>query len=460
MSDVPDSYQEPPTPMDLPVDKIIEAPWNVNVMSPELYDQLLRDMKASGPTGVDPISVAGATQVLGEPHKGYVTIDGAQRLRAAKELDWTTIRAFHHQEIKTEEEARLFNYRRDAERGTIDQFKLAQSFKWFSDQGFNHNIIAERFGIDRSTVTKRLSLLNLDEKVKTKLMKDEGATVSHLEPISTLTPELQRKAVDHLRDYSFGGTLTVKAVQNTVDAVKKWDDQKQRWIATVAKSKFPKCPKCKQDPVLPSNFYGVSQYLRCGQNHDWSMTTGRTANEDVLADMNRVGGRRVTSLPKGPPPLPQHVKSSHKPAEYEAAMWPFLKKLWPEVKLVDGCSIQGELKSGKSFSIDYNGYHFAYDGDGEPIEFAVEEITSKDYNKRGFFSRVKPREGMSQGVITSRSQLEKLASMTEKFIQDHGDTPRTQSVQYQIGTSTTSWNPAAVDKVKQKAPRGTGKPKK
>jgi ParB-like chromosome segregation protein Spo0J len=408
-----------------PTTEIIEAPWNANVMPPATYKQLLEDMRTVGREGTDPIHVA---EVILDGKPTIVTIDGAHRLRAAKELGWTELYTVYHHEITGQDEARIFNYRRDAERGEVDQFKLAETFKWFEDGGLTQADIARRFGLDRSTISKRLSLLKLDQVVKDTLVKDEGVTISHLEPLTTIPAPLQVKVMRSLRDAGWGyigQPPTVKQIENTVKSVKEYDDRLKAWSKAVEEAKFKKCPQCGKVPRFER--YSNLKNLRCEDGHGWSAATGK----DPYAERYNVAAVRRTGPPQ-PAPIPQHVKTSHHPEEYEAAMWPFLKELWSKVKDVDSCSLGGNLKNGKSFSLEYNGFSFTYQGDGEEIEFAVEQITSKDYNKKGLFSRVKPREGMAQGLITNPAQLKKLEALTEKFLADYG----------------------------VKVPRGTGKSKK
>src|SRR6266571_974385 len=135
------------------VSQVMEAPWNMNVMSPEKYAQLVADMKTAGPERTDPIDTA---TVIGIAPAGIkrVTTDGAHRLRGAKQLGWEYIYEIYHPEIKSEEEMRLFNYKRDYERGEIDPFKLAQTFQWFEGHGFDQDKIGKIFHVDRSTVSK------------------------------------------------------------------------------------------------------------------------------------------------------------------------------------------------------------------------------------------------------------------------------------------------------------------
>lgn len=413
--------------------KLIQAaPWNANVMPADIYKQLLEDMRGGEPKNIDPVHVARLTD-----HQDQLfTIDGAHRVRAATELGWNEIPTVFHNDITTESQARLFNYRRDAERGEIDQFKLAETFKWYVDQGLDHQKIAVLFGIDRSTVTKRLALLNLDERVKTRLLKEEGATISHLEPISTLKPELQRDVVNHIRDYSYGQPITAKGMQNIVDGVKKREALKEQWLERISKSKVPKCPQCKQDPVLPNDFYGSSNYLRCAQRHEWSMTTGKNPNRDALDDMTHAGGQRMSEPPKKAKVWPQKARSRHDPVEFDGAYWSFLKELWPKLGNVDHIDLRGKLKDGKEFHLNYTvlggyvniksstlSYGTGKYNEKDQVYIHVEELTAPTLKKKGYKCYVSTNRR-----VTGKKQLEDLAKESEKFLSDYGKVPRGTAV--------------------------------
>src|SRR5262249_3363642 len=125
------------------------------------------------------------------------TCDGAHRLRAARELGWDQVYEIFHPEISTEEQARLFNYKRDAERGDVDPFKLAASFKWFVDQGLKQDQIARKFGVDKSTGSHRLSLLKIEEPVRTGLSE---LPVSHLEALTSAPAPVQLAVLAEIKD--------------------------------------------------------------------------------------------------------------------------------------------------------------------------------------------------------------------------------------------------------------------
>lgn len=411
---------------------IHEAPWNVNVMDPETYAMLVEDLRTVGPKGMDPIHVARIRDLKDE----LFTIDGAQRLKAVKELKWESTPSVFHNDITTEQEARLFNYRRDAERGQIDQFRLGESFQWFVKQGKNQEQIADMFGIDRSTVSKRLSLTNLDSRVKTKLLKETDVTVSHLEPISTLQPDQQVEAANHLKDYTYGGPITVKQVQNLVDGIKKREGLRQAWLDRVKNAKFPKCPKCKQDPTPPTSWYNVDDtYLHCGNRHEWSMKTGKDPNQESLDNMTHTGKTRIFKEPKKPRTWPQQIRSQHETGEFDEAYWSFFKELWPKLATVEKVSLKGTLKNGEKVDLEYHwlegyagtksnsfGYRtgggYGYNKEGD-IFLKVEKMEAPTLIKKGFNSRV-----FAWRPITGQKQLDELTETSEKFLSDYGKVPR------------------------------------
>jgi ParB-like chromosome segregation protein Spo0J len=404
--------------------EITEAPWNANVMPPATYKQLLEDMRTVGREGTDPIHVA---EIILDGKPTVVTIDGAHRLRAAKELGWTELYTVYHHEITGQDEARIFNYRRDAERGEVDQFKLAETFKWFEDGGLTQADIAKRFGLDRSTVSKRVSLLKPDQVVKDTLVKDEGVTISHLEPLTTIEKPLQVKVMRSLRDAGWGYAgqpPTVKQVERTVHDVKAWDERLKTWEKTVEEAKFKKCPECGSVPRFQN--YGNVKSLSCQNGHNWSPATGKDPYESTKPTREDLIKAGIKREPAG---LPQHVKTSHHPQEYGRAMQGFLQKLWPQIKEAQMASIDGILKNGSEVHLSYSdsedyGGHFVYEAGKEKISFSIDAVESKNYTDKGLFSRVKSAGSQDYVHFTKKEQLKELEATTEKFLQDYGKVPR------------------------------------
>lgn len=97
----------------------------------------------------------------------YLVVDGCHRLRKARELGWTEIRAELDPNIDSEEKARAIGYAKNTERGHQDPYKLAEYFAWFSEKKkMTHEQIAKMHGIDRTTVTKTLALNNVAPDIR------------------------------------------------------------------------------------------------------------------------------------------------------------------------------------------------------------------------------------------------------------------------------------------------------
>lgn len=404
----------------LPVDKVSEAPWNANVMDTDTYKLLLDDMKAQGPNGIDPIHVAQLTPSGGE--NWIYTIDGAHRLRVAKELGWKEIPVAFHSEILNESQARLFNYRRDAERGQVDPFKLAQTFKWYTDQGVDQQGVAVLFGIDRSTVTKRLGLLKLDPVVQG-IAKDQELSVSHLEPLTALEPRLQNAVVKQLRDrgwgYEKGETPSVKAVQAEVKNVKQYDEAIKKFKEILAKAKFPKCPECGKQPRFnrfrPGGF-------ECDSYHTWDPMKGKPPPEkEVWVD------KLQKKVPREVARLPAHVKIKETTEDVDAACWGFIKDLFPRIKRIEStdAGIIGQLKDGRRFSVKFsvaghsygvNG-RFAYECAGDDRVWFSYGAVGK--STPGYAKGLRTRFS-GQGLVSSKKVLDRWEEEANKFLSKYG----------------------------------------
>ena len=279
------------------VAEISEAPWNVNVVEPEKYSQLKREMSFNGPGGCDPID----TCVI-EGKK--FTCDGAHRLRVAKELGWESIQEIFHPEIASEQDARLFNFKRDYARGEIDPFRLGNSFKWFRDQGMKQEDIAKKFGLDVSTVSRRMSLLKLEPDAM-EASKDKGLAVSHLEILAAVPAQVQARII---RQLPGGREVTVESLSRACDDAKRAYKEEmllKAWLED-KRVKFPRCPECGENPTSK----GYAEYINgtkvllpvsCDDYHEWSLISGMPES-------------RVQRSASSPARLPQHIKS-HIPME-------------------------------------------------------------------------------------------------------------------------------------------------
>lgn len=279
------------------VSGISEAPWNVNVVEPEKYSQLKGEMARNGPGACDPID----TCVIGGKK---FTCDGAHRLRAAKELGWEYIQEIFHPEITSEQEARLFNFRRDYARGEIDPFRLAKSFAWFREQGVKQEDIAKRFGLDISTVSRRLSLLKLEPEA-IEASKGKGLAVSHLEILAAVPAQVQARIIKELPE---GREVTVESLSRACNDAKRAFREEillKAWLKD-KRVRFPTCPSCGREPSEKSysdyiNGTRVLMPVMCERYHEWSLISGIPDEKE----------RHSTDAPAR---LPQHVKS-HVPLE-------------------------------------------------------------------------------------------------------------------------------------------------
>lgn len=370
------------------------APWNPNTMTPDQYSALLSDMKTAGPLGVDPLVGASKRTVYGDEklEEKVVVLDGNHRLKAARELGWDQVRVIVDTSVNSEQLARVVSYTRNNERGTLDPFKAAENFRFFADRGMTQDEIAKEFHIDRTTVSKRLSLLNVTSEVKEKALKEtsRGLTASHLEAIAPLAPELQKKAFKEIEDstrYDKDRAVTVRYVEEVARDIKEEDKLDKEFAEAVAKAKFPKCPKCGQPPKRSYRRLPETECSSGNWQHAWSINTGKTQAQ-VMAEH-----RVVTKKKKEPPKPPTTFKVPYTVNELEAAALNHLKEVVPKLTKAEfnpnyGDGIGGLVGDRTKFAMyfgqsSYGGgdFQFRYEtGSGkekEELDFEVGPIKNR-----------------------------------------------------------------------------------
>jgi ParB/RepB/Spo0J family partition protein len=252
--------------------------FNPNVMQDTEFQALKQDMKQNGSEGIDPILVSPYRCFYAgeEANPFYVIVDGEHRWKAAKELLWESIRC----EVRelNEEEAKSLSYRKNKDRGTIDPFKEAELFKSELDLGLKQADVAEKFLVDPSTVSHRLSLLKLSPEVKKQIEKLPRGTVtpSHLEPIAAL-PEGEQKKIELVNKYGSGEVRSVRDISDEAKRVKERLADELSLKKALETAKFPKCPKCKSPPGEIS--YQKLPWVDCSKQphdseHSWNLQTG------------------------------------------------------------------------------------------------------------------------------------------------------------------------------------------
>ena len=167
----------------IPLDRMRPNAWNPNELVGERREALKQDMKVGGATAIDPILVRPIGREERTAHLLYEIVDGESRWSIAGELKWRNIRAIARQ--LTEDQAKVLNYRRNYERGTINPLKEAKLFEAEMAKGLSQEKIAEKYGITQSQVSYRLSLLQLPKSIQEKVMT-RVITPTHAEIIGRI----------------------------------------------------------------------------------------------------------------------------------------------------------------------------------------------------------------------------------------------------------------------------------
>lgn len=304
------------------VSKIEENPWNPNKMPAEAYGALLKDMKKGGPSAIDPILIT-----IVDEHT--IVVDGNHRLRAARELGWSKIPVIVDPTISTEEKARMVGFSKNYERGTMDPYKQAEYFKWFVDRGWTHEKIAKEHRIDRTTVTKVLSLIKIEPEVREKLADVPRVTISHLEPIATLKPKQQHKFAKELsREYK-RESPPVRTIEHRVEQIKREEREAEELRKAVEKAKFPKCPTCGK-PARKDSWRKLP-WVRCENYHEWSLETGPIPREPAVKREKK----------PGKPPLPKYIRSTYPIDDFRKAFGEYARGLIPKIEEISDLSCWG-----------------------------------------------------------------------------------------------------------------------
>jgi ParB/RepB/Spo0J family partition protein len=189
----------------IPLQEIVPLPTNVTVMGREEDLMLRTDMtriESKGLYKIDPILVRRLSpEEIAEikakqpwSQAQYMIVDGHRRFYAARELGWSQIRA--RIVDATLEEALAMNYMKNKARGTVDPLREAMYFKHlYEDLKLTEEKIAERFGIDRSYVSRILKRIGITPEVRryivTRVTWEKPISGKHLEVIASAPEEKQ-----------------------------------------------------------------------------------------------------------------------------------------------------------------------------------------------------------------------------------------------------------------------------
>jgi ParB/RepB/Spo0J family partition protein len=329
--------------------------FNPNVMQDEEFQALKKDMQVHGPVGIDPVLVSPFNAFYLSETKSrddYVIIDGEHRWKAAKELLWDKVRC----EIREvdEEEAKGICYRKNKDRGTIDPFKEAALFKSELEVGLGQKEIAEKFLVDASTVSHRLSLLKLESEVVTQVNVLPRGTLSasHLEVIATLQPPDQKKVIeDQAREFKNCGRISsVSSLSDQAERIREQRKMEAKLHEALKTAKYPKCLKCKAPPGR-INFQGLP-WVNCSANswdseHTWNIETGKPKYEPVRVREGLDKQKR--------PEFSRVIRSNYTVKELSQAFFKSIHDVLPQLDSAAKISIEGMIDK-TVFRVDFDHY--------------------------------------------------------------------------------------------------------
>jgi ParB/RepB/Spo0J family partition protein len=337
----------------LKVASIVANHFNPNVMQNEEFLALKKDMQLHGPKEIDAILVSPFGCVytdIKDPADGYVIVDGEHRWTAAKELGWETVRC----EVRyiDEEEAKGICYRKNKDRGTIDPLKEAALFKGELDLGLGQKEIAEKFLVDPSTVSHRLSLLKLAPEVVKQVteMPHGTLTTSHLEAIASLQPPDQKKVIDEEKQQfkNYGSVSTVRNLADQAERIRREREMEANLYKALKTAKFPKCPKCKSPPSKINN-QGLP-WVDCSKEpwsseHEWSLETGEPRYKPTYI--------RESLDRQKKPEISRVIRSNFTVKELSNAFFLSLRGVLPQLESAERISVYGKLDESV-FSADFH----------------------------------------------------------------------------------------------------------
>ncbi len=246
------------------VDDIAPNDYNTNVMPPGAYRRLVEDMRENGPSAIDHILLRKARKELRKVGKRFKIIDGFNRWKAANELAWKTIPV----EIRdvSLEEAKVINYRKNSERGTIDPFREAELFKSEIDAGRTQEEVAKRYGIDRSQISYRLSLLKISGRAR-RLIDVTRVTPSQLEVIAKVARSADQELLaKEVRDRRLGvRKLELRAARMhrlRPIKVKRTKDCELKMLVDMVANAYAECEDCKTRGSCPDLMAELKKYCK------------------------------------------------------------------------------------------------------------------------------------------------------------------------------------------------------
>lgn len=325
------------------VNSIRANKYNCNVMDEAEYTALVADLKQMGnPEGITPIVVRELDQM--EKKAIFELIDGEHRWNAAKELKWERLPAMVFPKgTITQQQALVLNFKVNRQRGSHDPFKEAKFYHYLTvNQQQTQKDVGKLLNLDPSTISKRISILNLDPKALNHLPKGVELPVSVLEVVAQ-GPSLQQQQdlVEMYRSYGY----TVENLETEVRQMKFEIKEAEKFKNKIDHSKVKKCPTCKlppnteMEPCFTPND-GI-KYFQCENRHIWDGKTGKKIEEKDYKPAGSGSGDSGTgksseATESKTPSMVRCFRGTHSEEELNAAVRKMLKKA--VVHFIDKCT--------------------------------------------------------------------------------------------------------------------------
>ncbi|MCZ0983613.1 ParB/RepB/Spo0J family partition protein [Streptomyces diastatochromogenes] len=191
-----------PDPTELPLDLISQNPDNPREELRDL-EGLAESIREIGL--VNAITVATVDAYLAErPERSeeldegtrYIVIDGHRRLEGARIAGASTIRVSVNNKLVATDEALLeAAFVANIQRDDMNPIEQAHALKSLVQFYGSQNKAAKRLGIGQSTISSKLSILDLDPVLQADLVEGRR-TIEHVRNLSKLSPEEQRAKAD------------------------------------------------------------------------------------------------------------------------------------------------------------------------------------------------------------------------------------------------------------------------
>lgn len=454
--------------IEISVDNIEPNRFNPNVMAPEVFRSLCEDMKQGGHDVISPITVSEKKVFYNNPEfesGKYVIVDGENRWKAAKEIGWSTIAC--DISALTEDLAKVVNYRKNKERGTIDPLREASLFK-SETESLTQEQVALKYGVSQPFIANRLRLIKLNpevveayqkpnEKFKEIQIKKHETELkewkekqpkngwkpekpseedliprgiissSHLEAISTLPEDRQLSVARDILSRDISAKETERLVQRVKEEIA--DDKRFREL--LAKAVTKTCPKCGGEPEL--NYDGKT--FKCsGRNSEgaytaygcpsWDpMKTKKEIEAEIQESKSEDDLKRIEELKetfKEARENPSYVKLPETPEELSNLVKPWLVRKIQEFTEVDKISVYGK-RGSETFNIDFDPPSAGFTNLRLSFRFGKLEfgfnVEPKEYKRENAKSRVNMAWGMKP-TEKSRESIRRFFKETVKTERD------------------------------------------